>query len=75
MDKRFVSFLEMKRLFLFIGNLGASIVENVSTRAEEQPLYKTYSRRSELFRTNSFLPFRQGFRRDNTLRAEARQSF
>ena len=45
---------EMKRLFLFIGNLAASIVENVSTQAEEQPLCKTYTRRSELFRTNHF---------------------
>ena len=45
---------EMKRFFLFIGNLAASIVENVSTQAEEQPLGKTYTRRSELFRTNHF---------------------
>ena len=44
----------MKRFFLFIGNLAASIVENVSTQAEEQPLCKTYTRRSELFRTNHF---------------------
>ena len=44
----------MKRFFLFIGNLAASIVENVSTQAEEQPLCKTYTRRSELFRTNNF---------------------
>ena len=42
----------MKRFFLFIGNLAASNVENVSTQAEEQPLRKTYIRRSELFRTN-----------------------
>ena len=41
----------MKRFFLFIGNLAASIVENVSTQAEEQPLCKTYTRRSELFLT------------------------
>ena len=34
MDKRFVSFFEMKRFLLFIGNLAASIVENVSTQAE-----------------------------------------
>ena len=44
----------MKRFFLFIGNLAACIVENVSTQAEEQPLCKTYTRRSELFRTNHF---------------------
>ena len=44
----------MKRFFLFIGNLAACIVENVSTRAEEQQLCKPYSRRSELFRTNHF---------------------
>ena len=44
----------MKRFFLFIGNLAASIVENVSTQAEEQLLCKTYTRRSELFRTNHF---------------------
>ena len=44
----------MKRFFLFIGNLAASIVENVSTQAEEQPLCETYTRRSELFRTNHF---------------------
>ena len=44
----------MKRFFLFIGNLAASILENVSTQAEEQPLCKTYTRRSELFRTNHF---------------------
>ena len=31
----------------------ACIVENVSTRAEEQPLCKTYNPRSELFRTKS----------------------
>ena len=53
MDKRFVSFLKRKD-FLFIGNLAASIVQNVSTQAEEQPLCKTYTRRSELFRTNGF---------------------
>ena len=47
----------MKRLFLFIGNLAACIVENVSTLAEEQPLCKPYSRRSELFRTNHFWRF------------------
>ena len=47
----------MKRLFLFIGNLAACIVENVSTRAEEQQLCKPYSRRSELFRTNHFWRF------------------
>ena len=40
--------------FLFDGNLAACIVENVSIRAEEQLLCKTYSRRSELFRTNHF---------------------
>ena len=45
---------EMKRFFLFIGNLAASTVENVSIQAEEQPLCKTYTRRSELFRTNHF---------------------
>ena len=44
----------MKRFFLFIRNLAASIVENVSTQAEEQPLCKTYTRQSELFRTNHF---------------------
>ena len=44
----------MKRFFLFIGNLAACIVENVLTRAEEQSLCKTYTRRSELFRTNHF---------------------
>ena len=44
----------MKRFFLFIGNLAASIAENVSTQAEEQPLCKTYTRRSELFWTNHF---------------------
>ena len=48
---------EMKRFFLFIGNLAACIVENVSTLAEEQPLCKTYSRWSELFRTNHFWCF------------------
>ena len=56
MDKRFVSFLKWKDSFC-IGNLAASIVENVSTQAEEQPLCKTYSRRSELFRTNHFWRF------------------
>ena len=45
---------EMKRLFLFIGNFAACIVENVSTQTEEQPLCKTYTRRSELFRTTHF---------------------
>ena len=44
----------MKRFFLFIGNLAACIVENVSTQAEEQPLCETFTRRSELFRTNHF---------------------
>ena len=44
----------MKRFFLFIGNLLASIVENVSTKAEEQPLCKTYTRRNELFRKKNF---------------------
>ena len=44
----------MKRFFLFTGNLAASIVENVSTQAEEQPLGKTSTRRSELFRTSHF---------------------
>ena len=44
----------MKSFFLFIGNLAASIVQNVSTQAEEQPLSKTYTRLSELFRTNGF---------------------
>ena len=44
----------MKRLFLFIGNLAACIVENVSTPAEEQQLCKPCSRRNELFRTNHF---------------------
>ena len=44
----------MKRFFLFIGNLATCIVENVSTQAEEQPLCKTYSRRSKLFQTNHF---------------------
>ena len=44
----------MKRFLLFIGNLPASIVENASTQAEEQPLCKTYTWRSELFRTNHF---------------------
>ena len=48
---------EMKRFFLFIGNLATCTVENVSTRAEEQPLCQTYSRRSELFRTNHFWRF------------------
>ena len=58
LDKRFISFLKWKDYFnLFIGNLAACIVENVSTRAEEQPLCKTYSRRSELFRTNHFWRF------------------
>ena len=47
----------MKRFFLFIGNLAACIVENASTRGEEQPLCKTYSRRSELFRKNHFWRF------------------
>ena len=47
----------MKRFFLFVGNLAACIVENVLTRAEEQLLCKTYSRRSELFRTNHFWCF------------------
>ena len=47
----------MKRFFLFIGNLAACIVENVSTLAEEQPLCKTYNRWSELFRTNHFWRF------------------
>ena len=37
---------------MIIGNLVACILENVSTRAEEQPLCKTYSRRGELFQTN-----------------------
>ena len=56
---------EMKRLFLFIGNLAACIEENVSTQAEEQPLCKPYSRRSELIVPDkSFLTFRQGFSRD-----------
>ena len=51
--------------YIFIGNLAACIVKNVSTRAEEQPLCKTYSRQSELFRTNH-LGFRRspGGRRD-----------
>ena len=44
----------MKRFFLFIRNLAACIVENVSTQAEEQSLCKTYTRRSKLFRTNHF---------------------
>ena len=47
----------MKRFSLFIGNLAACIVENVSTRAEEQSLYKTYSRPSELSWTNHFWRF------------------
>ena len=36
----------MKRFFLFIGNLAACIIENVSTRAEEQQLCKTYRLRA-----------------------------
>ena len=44
----------MKRFFLFIGNLAASIVENISTQAEEQPLCKTYTWPSKLFWTNHF---------------------
>ena len=51
----------MKRFFLFIGNLAACIVENDSTRAEEQPLCKTYNRQSELFRTNHFWRFNKVF--------------
>ena len=52
--KAIYQLLEMERFFLFIGNLAACIVENVSTWAEEQQLCKPYSRRSELFRTNHF---------------------
>ena len=50
----------MKRLFLFIGNLAACILENFSTLAcwglayGEQPLCKTHSRRSKVSRTNHF---------------------
>ena len=44
----------MKIFFLLLGNLAAPIVENVLTQAEEQPLCKTYTRRSELFRANHF---------------------
>ena len=43
-----------ERFLLFIRNLAASIVENVSTQTEETLLCKTYTRRSELFRTNHF---------------------
>ena len=54
LEQAIYQLFEMKRLFLFIGNLAAGIEENVSTQAEEQPLCKPYSRRSELFRTNHF---------------------
>ena len=37
---RHLLLFEMKRFSLFIGNLAASIVENFSTQAEEQPLCK-----------------------------------
>ena len=47
----------MRRFFLFIANLAACIVENVLTQADEQPLCKTYSWRSELFRTNHLWRF------------------
>ena len=44
----------MNRFFLYIGNLAACIVENVSIQAEQQPLSKTYNLRGELFQTNHF---------------------
>ena len=54
MDKRFVSFLKWKDSFCLLEIYWHLIVENVSTKAEEQPLCKTYTRRSELFWTNHF---------------------
>ena len=51
------AFWNGKIIFVYWKFSGMYIVENVSTRAEEQPLCKPYSRWSELFRTNHFWRF------------------